>query len=96
MGIYFQGIKLTAMKKGKEGHSSLNLTTSWVWIVLRRDPDLNPQGFHDWHMQGVGADEEIAKEMCLDENYMIGPLPLNIALPHDYMEWVGAYCPLKV
>lgn len=72
--------------------SRLNLSTDWVWVVIRRDPAKAPA---DWHIQGVASDEEIAKQMCLDDSYIIGPLPLNIALPHDRVEWVGSYFPLR-
>ncbi len=69
-----------------------NLAHGWVWVCVRRDPHTSPA---DWHIQGVAADEQIAIEMCDDENYMIGPLPLNASLPHDRIEWAGAYFPLR-
>lgn len=70
----------------------LNLANNWVWVCVRRDGTKTPA---DWHIQGIAADENIAIQMCADETYMIGPLPLNAALPHDLVEWVGAYFPLK-
>lgn len=71
------------------------LENGFVWMVGRRDPVI-PKGKSkaNWHIQGVTSDEQIAIEMCEDETYFIGPLPLNTALPHDTIEWVGLYFPL--
>lgn len=73
-------------------NEELNLANGWVWVVIRRDPSLQPA---DWHLQGLAADERLAVEMSLDETYLIGPLPVNTALPHDRIEWVGSYFPHK-
>ena len=54
-----------------------------------------------YHIQGLaaGADsresEQIAISMCRDETYFIGPLPVNLAFPHERCEWPGMYFPLK-
>lgn len=76
----------------KTNVAELNLSADWVWVVIRRDPAKTPA---DWHIQGVASDEEIAKQMCLDDSYIIGPIPFNIALPHDRVEWPGSYFPLR-
>lgn len=70
----------------------LNLSTDWIWLVIRRDDTRDPP---DWHLQGTAADESIAVEMCMDETYMIGPVPFNTALPHNKIEWLGCYFPHK-
>lgn len=75
--------------------SRLNLINNWVWVVVRIEQELNKDGVHDWHLQGIAADESLAIAMCLDETYLIGPLPFNTALKHDKIEWVGSYFPHK-
>jgi hypothetical protein len=77
------------------------LERGWVWVVLRRDPksarviniDSDNLG-HDWHIQGIMTDEALALGICLDENYIIGPLPIDTALPEKRIEWAGSYFPL--
>jgi hypothetical protein len=78
------------------------LARGWVWIVLRRDPDSamvkdptdpSKNRGHQWHIQGVATNEELALRMCLDENYVIGPLPLDSALSVSRIEWAGSYFP---
>ena len=72
----------------------LNRETGFCWVVGRRQ--LKPGGLPvEWHIQGVADTEEIAIEMCMDDTYFIGPLPINTALPHARIEWVGCYFPLK-
>jgi hypothetical protein len=93
MGVCFQQIKeYRVMPKSNTTHE-LNLAEGWVWVVIRIEPVLNQNNVHDWHLQGIGADEELAVAMCADENYLIGPLPINTALPHDRIEWIGSYFP---
>lgn len=72
--------------------SELNLANNWIWVVIRRDDNKSPA---DWHLQGIAADEELAIQMCVDETYMIGPLPLNTGLPEKRIEWMGSYFPHK-
>lgn len=67
----------------------------FIWVVGRREPTSDPLIKADWHIQGIATHENVAIEMCADENYFIGPLPLNTALPHDTIEWVGLYFPLR-
>ena len=77
----------------KANISKMDRETGYVWIVTRIEPR---EGLPSrWYIQGVADDEQIALEMCVDETYFIGPLPLNTALPHKRIEWVGAYFPLK-
>ncbi len=89
MGLCFQ--QITGNGPVME-QTELNLSNGWVWVVLRRDPTKQPA---DWHLQGVAADEGLALKMCKDETYIIGPLPINTALPEQGIEWVGSYFPLK-
>lgn len=66
-----------------------------MWLMGRREPPA-AQGLPGiWHIQGIFTDEELAKQNCLDENYFIGPLPINVALPHERIEWPGCYFPLR-
>lgn len=53
------------------------------------------RGYSRYHIQGVATTREIAISMCRDETYLIGPLPVNVALPHDRTEWPGLHFPLK-
>lgn len=93
MGICLQDIKGAGPKmKTKIARC---LETGFVWLVCRRDPVIPKNKTQaDYHIQGVTSEEKIAVEMCEDEHYFIGPLPLNTALPHDTIEWVGLYFPL--
>lgn len=81
------------MKYTSIERSRMTLDNEWVWVVIRREENEGRPA--DWHLQGIAADEELAVEMCADETYMIGPLPINTALPHDRIEWVGCYFPLR-
>jgi hypothetical protein len=73
----------------------MNLSTGWVWVVIRRSEELNEQGVYEWHLQGVFDDEDKASGSCHDHTYLIGPLPLNTALPRDRIDWVGSYFPME-
>lgn len=90
MGICLQLI--TSKGAGMKNTETFNLTTDWVWVCLRRDPTKSPV---QWHIQGVAANEGLAIEMCADENYLIGPIPINTSLPVDRIEWIGSYFPYK-
>lgn len=72
------------------------LENGWVWPVFRRDPKTaNADGRgHDWHLQGIASTEEQAIAMCADSHYIIGPIPVDMALPHNRVEWAGSYFPL--
>jgi hypothetical protein len=65
-----------------------------IWIVGRRED----KGEHypgEWHLQGVSDNEQTAIAMCRDENYFVGPLPVNVLLPHRTIEWIGLYWPKR-
>jgi hypothetical protein len=47
------------------------------------------------HLQGITHDRRTAVAMCRDESYFIGPVPLNVLLPHRSMEWIGLEFPLR-
>lgn len=64
-----------------------------MWIVIRRDEHRVPA---DYHIQGLATSEQIAIEMCVDETYFIGPLPVNTSLPHSTIEWIGLYFPKQL
>ena len=78
-------------------HSGIErkIENGFIWVVGRRQPPTDPIYKADWHIQGVTTNEELALEMCVDENYFIGPLPVNTALPHKTIQWVGLYFPLR-
>lgn len=93
MGICLHHIQGNGpMRKSKK---ELCIETGFIWIVGRRDTDV-PEGQKAmYHIQGTASTETMAIGMCLDETYFIGPLPINTALPHKTIEWVGLYFPLK-
>lgn len=80
-----------------------------VWITTRRadvpflkrdgspylDEDGEPLTVGIYHIQGVFTEENLSVAACRDATYLVGPLPLNLALPHDPVPWPGAYFPLK-
>jgi hypothetical protein len=47
-------------------------------------------------IQGLFSEQTLAEQNALDETYFIGPLPLNVGLPHDPMEWHGLYWPFQM
>lgn len=99
------GIDIQSMKGKPEAqmNEQRTLDKGWVWLVFRRDPnsarvvnldDPSKNKGHDWHIQGVTTSEDLAIEMCLDEHYVIGPLPIDTSLPTRRIEWAGSYFPL--
>lgn len=46
-----------------------------------------------WEFQGVFEDEDAAVQACIDERFFVGPAHLNLRVPFDRTEWVGAYYP---
>lgn len=85
MGLCFQTIKGDGPKMELS-----EIGEGFVWVVGRRDTEgPEPQ----WHIQGITGSEELAVQMCSDETYFIGPVPLNVALAHQRIEWVGSYFP---
>lgn len=90
MGLCFQFIDGPGpkMRKGKK----MNIEQGFVWVVGRREPNTDPV---QWHIQGITETESLAIEMCVDETYFIGPVPINVSLSHNRIEWVGSYFPLE-
>lgn len=71
-------------------------TLTTVWVVVRREerPASRPHLASIYHFQGVATSEALAVLLCRDETYIIGPFPVNVALPESQTEWIGSYCPL--
>lgn len=90
MGIVIRFPIKICPRSDEERLLPMNTPLIEVWLVLRREVEGNERLYH---IQGIGTDEEIAKAMCLNESYMIGPIPLNLALPEEIIEWKGAYFP---
>jgi hypothetical protein len=65
-----------------------------LWILGRREEG-TCQACHagKYHFQGTFTERALADENALDETYFVAPIPVNIALPHDPMEWSGLYWP---
>lgn len=53
------------------------------------------RGFARYHIQGIATTKAIAVSMCRDHTYLVGPLPVNVALQHNRTEWPGLHFPLK-
>jgi hypothetical protein len=47
------------------------------------------------HLQGIASDRKTAVAMCRDETYFIGPIPINVSLPEDRVEWPAIEYPLR-
>lgn len=93
MGMCFQST--CGKEKPAKNTATFTIQNGFVWLVGRHDPNIGKKGFENWHIQGIASDEKTAVEMCADENYFVGPLPVDAALTHEYIEWVGCYFPLK-
>lgn len=48
-----------------------------------------------YHIQGVFTDPRLAVEAAVDEEYFVGPLMVNVALPHHTVDWPGLWWPLR-
>jgi hypothetical protein len=48
-----------------------------------------------YFIQGTFSTQARAEKECLDESYFVGPLVMDVCLPHDPMEWPGLYWPRK-
>lgn len=46
-----------------------------------------------WEMQGVFSSEEKAVAACLTEDFFIGPVELDKAMPEERIVWYKAYYP---
>jgi hypothetical protein len=89
MGIFFPRRGEIGAKESRR--KAMNIEQGFIWIVGRIDP--HPETAQ-WHIQGVTESEQLAIQMCADETYFIGPVPLNTALSHNRVEWIGSYFPL--
>jgi hypothetical protein len=79
--------------KGNGEKLEIGANAEFIWIVMRRQDRGELPG--QWHIQGIADTEKLAILMCKDETYFIGPLPKNVSLPHDTIEWINCYFPLK-
>lgn len=69
-----------------------------AWICGRiphRTPEEAPNAPRFWHIQGLFTHEHLAIAGCADDTYFIYPIHVNVCLPHDLIEAVGAYFPLR-
>jgi hypothetical protein len=66
---------------------------STVWLIVRRQARGRGRPAF-YHIQAIATDEEKAVALCRDASYIIGPFPVNVALPEQMVEWKGSYCPL--
>ena len=47
-----------------------------------------------WEFVGLFDSKDASIEACIKENYFIGPVNMNEALPEESKPWIGAYYPL--
>lgn len=75
-------------------------TGQMIYLLGRRAEEmLCPKCTHKhgvYFIQGAFTEPSLAEAAALDETYFVGPLPLNMALPHELIEWHGLYWPLQV
>ncbi len=70
-------------------------------LTQLRDLRETDSGYARYHIQGIAVgktteeSKQIAVSMCRDHTYLIGPLPVNVALPHGRTEWPGLEFPLR-
>lgn len=62
-----------------------------LWIVGQVKEGKKAKWY--WEYVGVFDSKEKAVDACRDETYFVGPTELNNALPHETVEWEGAYYP---
>lgn len=48
-----------------------------------------------WEFAGIYDTEEKAIKACEEDNYFIGPTPMNSSMPDVSIVWPGAYYPLR-
>ena len=47
----------------------------------------------DWEFVGIFDDKQKALDCCYDENCFIGPCKLNVEMPREKHDWIGAWYP---
>jgi hypothetical protein len=63
-----------------------------LWIV-GQNKGAGPNGAV-WDFQGVFSTERAAVVACRDHTYFVGPVELDVELPHETAaEWPGAFYP---
>jgi hypothetical protein len=62
-----------------------------VWVVGR----MADHAAGVWQLQGVFSDRTNAIKACRDEDYFVGPVPLDRSLPHQTVKWPGCFYPIK-
>jgi hypothetical protein len=60
-----------------------------LWVVGQFRPDSEI-----WELQGIFDDEVKAVDACINENYFVAPVELNVVFPDEASEWPGMYYPL--
>ncbi len=86
------GLNLHNRSSKKLKMKDLTFDNGWVWVIYRIDDPGTPD--EKWHLQGVADRKQLAIDLCLNETYLIGPVPMNTALPEGRITWIGAYFPL--
>jgi hypothetical protein len=46
-----------------------------------------------WEIAGVFDNQDGAEAACINDNYFVGPVPLNKPLPTERTIWPGVYYP---
>ena len=46
-----------------------------------------------WDLAGIFEDQSKAEAACVKDNYFVGPMPLNTALPTKREVWPNVYYP---
>jgi hypothetical protein len=72
-----------------------DLFTGHSWIVMRvEEREELPRRYHILGVFDEEADAVKAIEIRGNPTYFLGPLPRNILLSEDTIEWIGLYYPL--
>ena len=73
----------------------MGLEPMMVYVVGRYTYfDVNT-GEMKWLVMGVFFQEADAVAACRDETYFVGPVEMDVQLPHEAEKWPGAYYPLE-
>jgi hypothetical protein len=62
-----------------------------IWIVGK----VTDHAHGGWELQGVFSSEEKALAACRGKNDFIGPVRVDVELPRQRLDWVGAYYPRR-